>query len=77
MYAHLSASVAVGALGNPWKVGFPMTAAHVAEPSPHYQTRFVDARPQQCRFIVTDATDEVVCCGAPTSEGSVAKPEQG
>ncbi len=70
MYAHFSASVAVGALGTPLKAGFPMTAAHVAEPSPHYQTRFVEARPQQCRFIVTDATDEAVCCGAPTSETS-------
>ncbi len=70
MYAHLSASVAVGALGNPLNVGFPMTAAHVAEPSPRYQIRFVDACPQQCRFIVTDATDEAICCGAPTTETS-------
>jgi hypothetical protein len=47
-----------------------MTAADVAEPSPHYHTPFVDVRARQCRFIVTDATDEAVCCGAPTSETS-------
>ncbi len=70
MYAHLSAT-------GPLVFCFPniefrpMAASYVAEPSARYQTRFVDARARQCRFIVSDATaDEVVCCGAPTSETS-------
>jgi hypothetical protein len=48
-----------------------MTAIYVAEPSARYQTRFVDARARQCRFIVSDAAaDEAICCGALTSETS-------
>ncbi len=48
-----------------------MAATHVAELSARYQTRFVDVRARQCRFIVSDAAaDEVICCGAPTSETS-------
>jgi hypothetical protein len=48
-----------------------MSAAHVAEPSARYQTRFVDVRARQCRFIVSDAAaDMAICCGAPTSETS-------
>jgi hypothetical protein len=70
MNAHLSATVAV-AFCFPNIESSPMAASYVAEPSARYQTRFVDARARQCRFIVTDAAaDEVVCCGAPTSETS-------
>ncbi len=48
-----------------------MAAVHIAEPSARYQTRFVDARAQQCRFIVSDAAaEETMCCGALTSETS-------
>ncbi len=70
MYAHLSAT-------GPLVFCFPniefrpMAASYVAEPSARYQTRFVDARARQCRFIVSDAVaDEAICCGAPTSETS-------
>jgi hypothetical protein len=70
MNAHLSATVAL-AFCFPNIEFSPMAASYVAEPSARYQTRFVDALARQCRFIVTDATaDEVVCCGAPTSETS-------
>ncbi len=70
MYAHLSTTVAVGFYF--LNIEFsPMAAGHIAEPSARYQTRFVDARARQCRFIVSDAAaDEAVCCGAPTSETS-------
>jgi hypothetical protein len=70
MNAHLSATVAL-AFCFPNIESSPMAASYVAEPSARDQTRFVDALARQCRFIVTDATaDEVVCCGAPTSETS-------
>jgi hypothetical protein len=47
-----------------------MTATGLAEPSPRYQVKLVDARARQCRFIVCSDTDDAICCGAPTPETS-------
>jgi hypothetical protein len=62
-----SASVAVGASLARLRT---MYAPEIAEPSPRHQTSLIDARPRQCRFIVSDGTREAICCGAPTSETS-------
>jgi hypothetical protein len=47
-----------------------MTRLGVSEPSPRYQTRLVDVRARQCRFIVCGDVGEAICCGAPTPETS-------
>jgi len=47
-----------------------MTAMTVAEPSPRYQIKLIDARSRQCRFIVCNDAGDAVCCGAPTLETS-------
>jgi len=47
-----------------------MTATGIAEPSPRYKIKLIDARSRQCRFIVCDDSSDAVCCGAPTSETS-------
>ena len=71
MDAHLLTTEAVGFFAFPNPEFSPVATIQIAEPSARHQTRFVDARAQQCRFIVTDAAaEETICCGVPTSETS-------
>lgn len=41
-------------------------AVQVAEPSPKLRVPFVQVGPFSCKFILGDADENAVCCGAPT-----------
>ena len=43
-----------------------LVGKEVPQPSPEFQVPFVEAGAFMCKFIIGEADENAVCCGAPT-----------